>query len=68
MLGHPAVEIAALTGESKAGQPIDAVYPHLAGFGLPDDAVGATLHAGYVFVRALPEAFWLEVRSPAPWD
>ena len=36
MLGHPAVEIAALTGESKAGQPIDAVYPHLAGFGLPD--------------------------------
>ena len=35
-LGHPGVEIAALTGESKAGQPIDAVYPHLAGFGLPD--------------------------------
>ena len=35
-LGHPSVEIVALTGESKAGQPIAAVYPHLAGLGLPD--------------------------------
>ena len=34
-LGHPHVEIVALTGESKAGKTIDEVYPHLAGFGLP---------------------------------
>ena len=35
-LGHPNVEIVALTGESKAGQSIGTVYPHLAGLGLPD--------------------------------
>jgi len=34
-LGHPNVEIVALTGESKAGLSIEEVYPHLAGFGLP---------------------------------
>lgn len=35
LLGHPNAEIAALTGDSKAGQPIEAVYPHLRGLGLP---------------------------------
>jgi N-acetyl-gamma-glutamyl-phosphate reductase len=34
-LGHPDVEIVALTGESKAGKSIDEVYPHLTGYGLP---------------------------------
>ena len=34
-LGHPEVEIVALTGESKAGKSVAEVYPHLAGFGLP---------------------------------
>ena len=34
-MGHPDVEIVALTGESKAGKSIDEVYPHLAGYGLP---------------------------------
>lgn len=34
-LGHPDVEIVALTGESKAGMSIETVYPHLAGHGLP---------------------------------
>ena len=34
-LGHPNVEIVALTGESKAGKSIGEVYPHLTGFGLP---------------------------------
>lgn len=33
---HPHVELVALTGDSKAGQPADAVYPHLRGQGLPD--------------------------------
>lgn len=34
-LGHPDVEIVALTGESKAGKSIEEVYPHLMGYGLP---------------------------------
>lgn len=36
LMAHPQVEIAALTGDSKAGQPIGAVYPHLRDVGLPD--------------------------------
>ncbi|MCC7259445.1 MAG: N-acetyl-gamma-glutamyl-phosphate reductase, partial [Alphaproteobacteria bacterium] len=33
---HPSVAIKALTADSKAGQPIAAIYPHLVGLGLPD--------------------------------
>lgn len=33
---HPAMEIVLMTAERKAGQPIDSVFPHLAGLGLPD--------------------------------
>lgn len=33
---HPAVELVALTGDSQAGQPADAVFPHLRGQHLPD--------------------------------
>jgi N-acetyl-gamma-glutamyl-phosphate reductase len=33
---HPAFKITALTGETQAGKPMDAVYPHLRGQGLPD--------------------------------
>ena len=36
LLCHPLVRIAAVTAESQAGQPIGAVFPHLAGYGLPD--------------------------------
>lgn len=32
---HPAFKITALTGESQAGKPMEAVYPHLRGQGLP---------------------------------
>ena len=32
---HPAFEIVALTGDSQAGKPIDAVYPHLRNRNLP---------------------------------
>ena len=32
---HPAFEVVALTGESQAGKPIEAVYPHLRNRGLP---------------------------------
>ncbi len=33
---HPGIEIVALTANSHAGKPMAQVYPHLAGFGLPD--------------------------------
>ncbi|HYM31924.1 MAG TPA: N-acetyl-gamma-glutamyl-phosphate reductase [Candidatus Cybelea sp.] len=33
---HPYVELKALTADRRAGEPIDAVFPHLAGLGLPD--------------------------------
>lgn len=34
-LRHPDIEITALTGHAHAGKPIEQVYPHLAGYGLP---------------------------------
>jgi N-acetyl-gamma-glutamyl-phosphate reductase len=34
--GHPSIEIAALAANSKAGQPMAAVYPHLRHMDLPD--------------------------------
>ncbi len=36
LVRHPHVEIILLTGDRKAGQPIDTVYPHLTGLGLPN--------------------------------
>jgi N-acetyl-gamma-glutamyl-phosphate reductase len=36
LVRHPNVEITLITGDRKAGQPIDKVYPHLTGLGLPD--------------------------------
>ncbi len=35
LLAHPYVNIAALTGDSQAGKPIESVYPHLYGKKLP---------------------------------
>ena len=35
LLRHPQAEIRLLTADRHAGKPIDDVYPHLAGFGLP---------------------------------
>jgi N-acetyl-gamma-glutamyl-phosphate reductase len=35
LAGHPHVNIAALTGDTQAGKPIEAVYPHLFGSQLP---------------------------------
>lgn len=35
LLNHPSVTIAALTADRAAGQGIEAVFPHLGGFGLP---------------------------------
>ncbi len=36
LYNHPAVTIVSLIAESSAGQAVDAIYPHLAGFSLPD--------------------------------
>lgn len=33
---HPSFEVAALSGDRKAGQPMASVYPHLRHMGLPD--------------------------------
>ncbi len=35
LVRHPNAELAFLTAERHAGQPIEAVFPHLAGLGLP---------------------------------
>jgi len=35
LAGHPSISIVALTADRKAGQTMDAVFPHLAGLGLP---------------------------------
>lgn len=46
LVNHPSVEVVALVAESNAGQPVDAIYPHLKPYGLPDlvklDAVDLT--------------------------
>jgi len=34
--GHPEMQITALTGDRKAGQPMASVYPFLRGYDLPD--------------------------------
>ncbi len=36
ILGHPKLRLKALTGHSRAGEPLSNVYPHFAGLGLPD--------------------------------
>lgn len=36
LVAHPNVEIVLMTAERKAGQPISAIFPHLAGYDLPD--------------------------------
>ena len=33
--GHPRAEIVVLTADRRAGRPVDEVFPHLAGLGLP---------------------------------
>lgn len=57
---HPNVEIVLMTADRKAGQPIEEVFPHLGGEGLPDlmaigDIEWAGLELDVVFC-ALPHA------------
>lgn len=69
LLSHPNVTLSVLTADSQAGKPIAEVYPHLAGYGLPDlvpvgevdythiDAVFCCLPHGttQAIIKALPE-------------
>lgn len=36
LVGHPSVEIRALTADRHAGKPVGSAFPHLDGYGLPD--------------------------------
>lgn len=55
---HPHVDITLITADRKAGQPIEAVFPHLGGHGLPDlIAISDVEWAGLdVVFCALPHA------------
>ena len=45
---HPAIEVVALGAKSQAGKPLEAVFPHLGGLGLPDLVDVAALELGEV--------------------
>ncbi len=68
LLRHPAAEIVALTADRKAGELIDAVFPHLAGFNLPRLTTIADVDwAGVeVVFCALPHATTQEVVAKLP--
>ena len=55
---HPEVELCVLTAERHAGQPLDRVFPHLGGLGLPDlvamDEVAWADHGLDIVFCALP--------------
>jgi len=70
ILGHPQLEIVALTGDRKAGMTMDAVYPFLRGRGLPDlckidDVDFATVDLAFC---ALPHATSQSVIKELPAD
>jgi len=65
LVRHPNVEIVLMTADRKAGQPIETVYPHLTGLGLPDliaikDVEWPGLELDVVFC-ALPHATSQEI-------
>ena len=65
LVRHPNVEIILMTADRKAGQPIETVYPHLTGLGLPDliaikDVEWPGLELDVVFC-ALPHATSQEI-------
>lgn len=68
LVRHPGVEIALLTADRKAGSTIDAVFPHLAGNGLPklvtiEDADYSKIDAVFC---ALPHAMTQQVVKKLP--
>ncbi len=68
LLRHPATEIAALTADRQAGRPIDAVFPHLGGFRLPDLVAWDTVDWSDldVAVCALPHGTTQEIVAALP--
>lgn len=65
LVRHPHVEIVLMTADRKAGQPIETVFPHLTGLGLPDlmaikDVEWPGLELDVVFC-ALPHATSQEI-------
>ncbi|VAX07825.1 N-acetyl-gamma-glutamyl-phosphate reductase, partial [hydrothermal vent metagenome] len=65
LVRHPNVDIVLMTADRKAGHPIDTVYPHLTGLGLPDliaikDVEWPGLELDVVFC-ALPHATSQEI-------
>jgi N-acetyl-gamma-glutamyl-phosphate reductase len=70
ILGHPQLDIAALTGDRKAGMPMAQVYPFLRGRGLPDlckieDVDFSTIDLAFC---ALPHATSQSVIKALPSD
>ncbi len=67
---HPDLRIGALTGHAKAGQPVGAVWPHLAHLGLPDLARIEEVDFGSVDLAfcALPHATSQGVIKGLPRD
>lgn len=68
LLRHPNVEMTLLTADRKAGQPVEDVYPHLGGYGLPDmvavgDADWATVD---VVFCGLPHGTTQEIIATLP--
>ncbi len=68
LLRHPNVEMTLLTADRKAGQPVEEVYPHLGGYGLPDmiaveDADWATVD---VVFCGLPHGTTQEIIATLP--
>ncbi len=65
---HPKVQITAMVADSSAGQPIEALYPHLSGIGLPGlvklDAVD--FNGVDVAFCCLPHATTQEVAASLP--
>ena len=68
LVRHPASEIAVLTADRHAGKPIESVFPHLAGLGLPtmikvDDARWDDVDAVFC---ALPHGTTQEIVAALP--
>jgi len=68
LLGHPQVEIAAMTADRHAGKPMEEVFPHLGGYGLPDLVTVDDVDWGGLDVAfaCLPHATTQEVVSRLP--
>src|SRR5579875_2628848 len=65
LLRHPMAEIAVLTADRQAGKPVGAVFPHLAGAGLPD-LVAIDAGALELVFCALPHGTTQEVVAGLP--